>query len=699
MRLGIVGKLLLPLSILFTLLTYITTTLQLDLFAEEQIKTTKRNALGTAGEAAMLFDTSVSNDILKRIVTVIALDDHVVQALILNPMNDEILASSRYRHAKQQLVAQPSLIKDAYQQAKQSGVHYFTDAEVNHYALAYPIVAVSDNNTDTLDFVLLIYFDKLLLNNQYADYRNRIFTISAGFLLALVTLLYLLVSHFVRKPLTTFSDAMKQPSVDGEPNLVLLNSNDEFADIADEFNRMRTTEVQSLETAHLATQAAQELATKKSQFLANMSHELRTPINGILGMAQLCEKATSEQQRQHYIGHLTHSAQLLLSVVNDILDFSKLDEHGIELHYEDTILSNLVMRVASLAQISAHEKDLNFSVVLSEQCPYIINVDQQRTQQILLNLLNNAVKFTDRGQITFYVDFKWVEEDKGTLVLSVIDTGIGIASEHMTKLFDPFEQADTSISRNYGGTGLGLAICKELLSLMDGEIKAVSTPGKGSQFRITIPCSASTFESYLRSKVSIKILPGVSYPDDAPDRAKALCKQIDAIAQHRSPINLEEIEDGWRHPPYILNEEVLMDHLTGKKPVIESTSQGPSIHAERRAKVLLVEDNEINALVAKTMLDNMGHDVTLANDGSIAVNEHKKTKFDIILMDIQMPIMDGYKSTQIIRSSDTNTIIVGLSANVLPDEIERAYAVGMNDYLHKPVILEELKTCIEKHMT
>lgn len=686
-----------PLSLSFTVLTYIITTMHLDMFAEQQITVTKDNALGTASESAMLFDTSFSSDTLKRIVTVIALDDDVVQALIIRPEGDQILASSRYRHSNHQLISQPDLVQTAYRQAKTSGSYHFTETDADYFALAYPIAAISEGNTDTLDFILVIYFDKLILNNQYATYRNRIFSLSGIFLVILVGLLYVLVRHYVRLPLNTFADTIKRRSNQQAPLPVELDTNDEFSDIADEFNRMIAIENDSLAVARQATLAAQELATKKTQFLANMSHELRTPINGILGMAQLCQQTDSEKQRDQYIQHLTESSKLLLSVVNDILDFSKLSDHTVTLHEEDTALSQLILQVANMIQVLASEKQLDFSAVLSEACPYSVKIDAQRTQQILLNLLNNAIKFTSQGQVALNADFKWQDKNNGDLILSISDTGIGIAPEKMHSLFDPFEQADTSISRNYGGTGLGLAISKELLDIMQGEIKAISTPGQGSLFRVVIPCQAKSFSDVLLEKVAAEKLPTILCDKHSSVRIKSLCQAINDSARGEQSMRLEVLDENWHKPPYILNEERLLNQLQQPTCVTPSFKENQDSMLTK-GRILLVEDNEINAMVAKTMLENLGQDVVVAPDGQVAVDTMEEREFDLVLMDIQMPVMDGYQATVEIRKRHISVPIIALSANVMQEDIDKAYAVGMSDYLNKPVILDALETSLKKHL-
>ncbi|MDC0603558.1 HAMP domain-containing histidine kinase, partial [Aliiglaciecola sp.] len=371
MKLGLVSKILIPLIVLFFLLTTFTTRLLLDLFATEQIKTTQQTALGIASAAAMQIDTSVQAEYLKRVVNMIALGDHVQQSVIINPKNDEVLASSLHRYSNHQLQTLPTLMQQAYSQTKQSGVYVFTDISHQYYALAYPITAISENNIDSLDFIMLMYFDTLLLDNQYLSYQRRLYIISAIFLVLLVSLTYGLIVLFVRKPLDTFNQMIKQRESKNNVAALTIHTNDEFEDIANEFNRMRVTEEQSLVMAEQAAEEAEALAAKKSQFLANMSHELRTPINGILGFSQLSQQAKSKTELNQYLQKLTNSSHLLLSVVNDILDFSKLEEHGIELHPESVSLSCVIQTVTDLTEVLAKDKGLDFDVTIGERCPFL----------------------------------------------------------------------------------------------------------------------------------------------------------------------------------------------------------------------------------------------------------------------------------------------------------------------------------------
>lgn len=695
MKLGIVPKILVPLSILFFILTVLTMRLLLDLFATEQIKTTRQTSLGIASASAMQIDTSVQAEYLKRIMTMIALGDHVIQAVIVDPRNNSILASSLHRYGEHQLETLPLSMQRAYLQIKQAGVYVFTELDGQNYALAYPITAISDNDMDSLDFILLVYFDTLLLDNQYLSYQNRLFIISSIFLLLLISLAYGLIVIFVRRPLDTFETIVRQRGADHIKPLS-IDSNDEFEDIAKEFNRMRVTEEKSLVVARKAAQAAETLAAKKSQFLANMSHELRTPINGILGFAQLCQQAKSDQELGQYLQKLTDSSHLLLSVVNDILDFSKLEEKGITLHAESVMLSSLIKNVANLTTVLVSDKGINFDVKVGERCPILITIDKQRFEQVLLNLLGNAVKFTEQGAISLSVNFIWIDDNQGHLLVSIKDTGIGISPDYQETLFDPFEQADTSISRHFGGTGLGLAICKELIDLMDGKIAVESVVDMGSEFVITIACQGKKLDGYLVENFQPNDIPTVIFDESANMRTTAICEAINHYSDSQDSVNLSSIDTNWLQSPFLLDEQTLMESLQHKKWQNQSQSEEVQSDTVKPSfKVLVVEDNEINAIVVVNMLRHLGHKTVVAKNGVEALKVNAQHSFDVILMDVQMPVMDGLEATRKIRESDQSTIIIGLSANVLPDDRQKANLAGMNHYLNKPVLQESLDECLK----
>ena len=361
-------------------------------------------------------------------------------------------------------------------------------------------------------------------------------------------------------------------------------------------------------------QKADEASHIKGQFLANMSHEVRTPINGIKGLHYLALQQNDWQQARSYIEQADGALGVLLRVLNDVLDFSKMEAGKLDLMQEPINVASLADEMLNLLQFEADIKSIKLSLDFDKTSNLVINTDPIRLKQVLLNLLNNAVKFTGEGEITLKI---W--QSKKMTYFSINDTGIGISSEAQKQLFKPFAQADSSTSRQYGGTGLGLSICRKLVELMGGAIDLVSYEGKGSTFTFSLPL--------------ISPLP----------KAEQIQQQYDEI--------------------------------------------DVSTLSFANYKLLLVEDNPLNQHVASAILKTKGCIADIANDGFEAIEKLTENSYDIVLMDIQMPKMDGLQATKVIRC-DLGLIdlpIIGLSANAHDDDVKKALASGMNSYITKPI--------------
>jgi PAS domain S-box-containing protein len=376
------------------------------------------------------------------------------------------------------------------------------------------------------------------------------------------------------------------------------------------------------EVAEDLLRKAQAASEAKTDFLASMSHEIRTPLNSILGFTNLVlegEGLTAEQRRQ--IEQVRGSGQALLTVVNDVLDFSKIEAGQVELDPQPFALRALLDNAVSIVRGIAMERGIPISLELDPALPANVVGDADRLRQILLNLLNNAVKFTPQGEVTLAV--RRTEEG---LHFAVADTGIGIPSDKLPRLFERFTQVDSSIRRQFGGTGLGLAICKRLVTLMGGEIGVWSREGEGSTF---------WFE--------------VRLPEGA------------------APTPLASL-------------------LPQQKPV-------------RPVDILLVEDVDINQELARLILEKAGHRVDVASDGAEAIEAVRKKCYDIVLMDVQMPVMDGITATDRIRRMDgpqASMPIIAMTANVLPEQIARFKEAGMDDHVGKPFQATELLATIAR---
>lgn len=372
-----------------------------------------------------------------------------------------------------------------------------------------------------------------------------------------------------------------------------------------------------------AEMKAEESLKAKEIFLANMSHEIRTPINGIIGLSGLLHKTALDSNQKNYLQLIKKSADNLLFIINDILDLAKVESGKIEIEIRPFELNDICNSVIQSMQYKAEEKEIQLLYSPFSFEPKYLNGDPFRLTQILTNLLNNAIKFTNTGAVELFVST--IEETEHTLTVQfrVEDTGIGIGPDKLHLIFDEFTQADKTTNRIYGGTGLGLSICKKLVELQGGRIWAESNPLKGSTFIFEL--------SFVKT-----------------DKADLILKQ-----------------------PNIIDKTII-------KPI----------------KVLLAEDNEINQFIAQSMLQEWGFEVHVANNGFDAVNQVKKLVFDVILMDVQMPEMNGVEATKKIRAFEAktkvHTPILALTANALKGDRERYIDAGMDDYLSKPFEEDEL---------
>jgi len=485
-----------------------------------------------------------------------------------------------------------------------------------------------------------------------------------------------------------------------------------------------------------ARQTALDMAQARGSFLANMSHEIRTPLNGLLGMLGLALDGplTTEQRQQLSIAH--DSGKVLLELLNDVLDLSKFEAGQLELEQIPFDLGTLVEDTASLLSQNAAPA-VELTCLISPRLPAQHSGDPTRVRQVVSNLLSNALKFTRLGR----VDVR-VEPQGNGVRISVRDTGIGIAPEALQKIFQPFIQADAGIARQYGGTGLGLALTRKLCEAMRGELVVTSEPGFGSEFVATLPlaplepapppqpldgrlivqCAASSglaalLENWLphwnieyrRLDIDAS-LAGMELDallSDCPDCLITLRRHL------AKPVLLVTAYGNFLEPPLAqrlaplrqlarpLSRAVLYQALKQAfehQPLPASTDTDAAQAERFSARVLLVEDNPVNQLVAKGLLQKLGCVVAVAANGEEALAQLGDGTFDLVLMDCNMPVMDGYQATQAIRESGRwpGLPVIALTANVLPDERERCRAAGMDDYLAKPFHRDELAATLER---
>jgi polar amino acid transport system substrate-binding protein len=553
---------------------------------------------------------------------------------------------------------------------------------------------------------------------------------------------------------------------------------------------MRLTMLNIMEDLKLSTRIAEESTRAKGEFLANMSHEIRTPMNAILGMTYLAQQTALTPKQQDYLGKIAAAGNSLLAIINDILDFSKIEAGRLEMESVPFELDDVLSQVTDLVSQQADKKGLELLLSRPANMPSTLKGDPLRLGQVLINLANNAVKFSEKGEIIITVGVEHEEESSATLRFSVKDCGIGMSSGQVAGLFQAFSQADTSTTRRYGGTGLGLSISKQLVEMMGGEISVESSPGQGSTFSFT-----AGFELSARSKELNRTIPAdlrglrALIVDDSPNARQILQEMltsfgcnVDVAASGEEAMEMlvqactaarpySLVLMDWLMPPGIDGLETASRIKTSKNintmPVIimvtafdrekiqrQAKRQGldgflakpvtpsdmlttlrsifnpdeyqkkilghPQISNKEQsqqfkgARILLAEDNEINQQVATELLEKTGLLVDVVNNGEEALRAVQEKSYDLVLMDIQMPVMDGYSATKAIRELDclaevmtgeeekavghtpATLPILAMTAHAMAGDREKCLNAGMNDHISKPIDPQKLYAAIDK---
>jgi signal transduction histidine kinase len=465
-----------------------------------------------------------------------------------------------------------------------------------------------------------------------------LFLVGALLLFSVIGLTLYFLNKLIFKRLIVMNKSVNNIASGNYKYLIKDANSDELGTLAQGINTMSQEISKNLSKINSQNDALNDAIDKanaannaKSIFLSNISHEIRTPMNAVLGFAEIGRNTQSLSEKNESLEQIELSGEHLLQIINDVLDFSKIGSKQLELENIGFKFSAILEKITQICKPSSDKKNLSFNILLDDSIPRNLIGDPLKIEKIIINLVSNAIKFTEHGSIDIITRLKKQNERNVIIELSVKDTGIGITREQQKKLFIIFSQADNSITRKFGGTGLGLAISKQLVELMGGEITVKSEPDKVTEFKFTIPLAYAT-------------------------------EKLDNEIQASTGFDLVRLK---------------------------AASYGK--------KILLVEDNRINQIVAKKTLEPLNITIDIAENGLQALEQMKTDTYSLVLMDIQMPELDGLQATEQIRAFDNDTIIIGMSAHASVQDTEKAIKSGMNDYMTKPIKQEKVFLMMSKY--
>lgn len=630
---------------------------QTNQLIESRLKT---RATEMAQSIIMSIEANPSNANLIRTTYSIATYSEVDSVFLIDKNKSSIIAANDHQYTGKPLtLLTDSSLSKLFRIALDNETNGYIEISPQAVAYYYHLNPVATDRRTVRNLMLLIELDNTS-SYVFVQKFTRSLLIYFCLILSIAILIFYLISKkIVVTPLRKLLSAINQSESNNKPILARADSQDEIGVLINAYNDLIITLYEQQRIAIKAKEESDDASRAKSEFLAVMTHEIRTPLNAIIGLSNSLFEQVQEKEQKQLLGNVIDAGNQLMHIVNDVLDFSRIEANKLSISLVKFHLFELLKRLHKIYQPQAHAKGLEFNLHLPNQRVAWLNGDANRLQQILINLVSNAIKFTEKGKIDVFLKIskQHVNQESLNFSIAINDTGIGLSEEQIDSLFNKFTQIDNSTTRKFSGTGLGLAISKKLAEKMGGTIQAKGKIGVGSSFVVKLKMETTKAPSKAEQKTDIDAFPAELLPSDLHSML--------SIAKGDTP-----------------PEKAV-------EPKHAATSK-----ASTQQSILVVDDTHLNCIVIKNMLQNSNYLIEFASNGNEALKCVQSTHYCVVLMDCLMPIMDGFTATEKIREwellHNQFTPIIALTASALEETKEKCFASGMNDFLSKPLNAKEL---------